>query len=181
MGRLTADFSAAFSRDLKKKAKQRNWDLAELQKLIDLVLENTPESLETLKRCHNMHRLSGSWAGGGRVPRGELRRLAGDMVGQRRGRLLRAYWRSRRAVQVGGTSLALPAFSGGNAPRATQLWHCQGFLASRPRAPLSSGTANVCWPAAAFFWHCQGFLPSGPHAPLSSGTASIFCHPGPAL
>ena len=58
MSRLTADFSAAFSRDLKKKAKRRNWDLAELQKLIDLVLENTPESLETLKR-----RLSGSWAG----------------------------------------------------------------------------------------------------------------------
>ena len=50
MSRLTADFSAAFSRDLKKKAKRRNWDLAELQKLIDLVLEN-------------MHRLSGSWAG----------------------------------------------------------------------------------------------------------------------
>ena len=54
MGRLTADFSAAFSRDLKKKVKRRNWDLAELQKLIDLVLENTPESLETLKRRHNM-------------------------------------------------------------------------------------------------------------------------------
>ena len=63
MSRLTADFSAAFSRDLKKKAKRRNWDLAELQKLIDLVLENTPESLEILKRRHNMHRLSGSWAG----------------------------------------------------------------------------------------------------------------------
>lgn len=36
------------------------------------------------------------------MPRGELRRLAGDMVGQRRGRLLRAHWRSRRAVRVGG-------------------------------------------------------------------------------
>ena len=46
MGRLSADFSAAFSRDLKKKAKRRNWDLSELQKLIDLVLENTPESIE---------------------------------------------------------------------------------------------------------------------------------------
>lgn len=34
-----------------------------LQSLIDLVLENTPESMETLKRRHNMHRLSGSWAG----------------------------------------------------------------------------------------------------------------------
>ena len=63
MIRLTADFSAAFSRDLKKKAKRRNWDLNELQKLIDLVLENTPESLEILKRRHNMNRLSGSWAG----------------------------------------------------------------------------------------------------------------------
>lgn len=63
MGRLTADFSTAFSRDLKKKAKRRNWDLQELRKLIDLVLENSPESVEILKRRHNMHRLSGGWAG----------------------------------------------------------------------------------------------------------------------
>ena len=63
MSRLTADFSAAFSRDLKKKAKRRNWDLNEPQKLIDLVLENTPESLEILERRHNMHRLSGSRTG----------------------------------------------------------------------------------------------------------------------
>ena len=39
MGRLTAEFSAAFSR------------------------ENSPESMEILRRRHNMHRLSGSWAG----------------------------------------------------------------------------------------------------------------------
>lgn len=64
MGRLTAEFSAAFSRDLKKKAHRRNWDLVELQSLIDLVLENSPESMEILRRRHNMHRLSGSWAGG---------------------------------------------------------------------------------------------------------------------
>lgn len=63
MARLTAEFSAAFSRDLKKKARRRNWDLVELQRLIDLVLENTPESLEVLRRRHNMHGLSGSWAG----------------------------------------------------------------------------------------------------------------------
>ena len=62
MARLTVELSAFFLRDLKKNARRRNWDLAELQKLIDLVLENTPESLETLKRRHNMHRLSGSWA-----------------------------------------------------------------------------------------------------------------------
>ena len=63
MGGLTAEFSAAFSRDLKKKAKRRKRDLAQLERLIDLVLENTPESLETLKRRHNMHRLQGRWAG----------------------------------------------------------------------------------------------------------------------
>lgn len=63
MSTLTAEFSAAFSRDLKKKARRRKWDLSELQKLIDLVLQNTPESMDILKRRHNMHRLSGNWAG----------------------------------------------------------------------------------------------------------------------
>ena len=42
MGKLTAEFSAAFSRDLKKKARRRNWDPVELQSLIDIVLENSP-------------------------------------------------------------------------------------------------------------------------------------------
>ena len=37
--RLTAKFTSAFSRDLKKKATKRHWDLAELEALIDLVLE----------------------------------------------------------------------------------------------------------------------------------------------
>lgn len=63
MGRLTAGFSAAFSGDLKKKAVRRKWNLDELRKLIDLVLENTPESMEVLRRRHNMHRLTGNWAG----------------------------------------------------------------------------------------------------------------------
>lgn len=63
MSTLTAEFSAAFSRDLKKKAKRRKWDLSELQKLIDLVLQNTPESMDILKRRHNMQRLGGNWAG----------------------------------------------------------------------------------------------------------------------
>ena len=48
MGRLTADFAKAFSRDLKKNAKRRNWNLTELEKVIDLVVENT---------------LSGNWRG----------------------------------------------------------------------------------------------------------------------
>lgn len=63
MARLTADFSAAFGRDIKKKARRRGWDLSELERVIDLVLENTPESLEVLRRHHNMHSLAGSWAG----------------------------------------------------------------------------------------------------------------------
>ena len=42
MPRLTADFSSAFKRDLKKKARRRGWDLSELEKVIDLVIENTP-------------------------------------------------------------------------------------------------------------------------------------------
>ena len=29
----------------------------------ELVLENTPESLDVFERRHNMHRLSGSWVG----------------------------------------------------------------------------------------------------------------------
>lgn len=59
MGRLTADFSAAFKRDLKKKAKRRRWDLSQLEHVIDLVVENSPEAIEELRRRHNMHTLSG--------------------------------------------------------------------------------------------------------------------------
>ena len=62
MSRLTAD-SPLHSLRPQKEGEAAQLGLAELQKLIDLVLENTPESLETLKRRHNMHRLSGSWAG----------------------------------------------------------------------------------------------------------------------
>lgn len=63
MPRLTADFSSAFRRDLKRKARKRGWDLSELERVIDLVLENSPDSLELLRRRHNMHRLTGNWAG----------------------------------------------------------------------------------------------------------------------
>ena len=63
MPRLTADFSSAFRRDLKKKAVKRGWDLSELERVIDLVLENSPDSLEVLRRRHNMHLLRGNWSG----------------------------------------------------------------------------------------------------------------------
>ena len=63
MARLTADFSAAFSRDLKRKAKRRGWNLAQLGEVVELVLANTPESLDILRRRHNMHTLSGRGEG----------------------------------------------------------------------------------------------------------------------
>ena len=62
-GRLGAKFAPAFSRDLKKKAIKRKWNLAELEAVIDLILANDAESMEVLKRRHNMHRLSGRWGG----------------------------------------------------------------------------------------------------------------------
>ena len=63
MTRLTADFSSPFRRDLKKKAAKRNCDLDELEHLIDLVLENTAESMAIFKSRHDMHTLSGKWRG----------------------------------------------------------------------------------------------------------------------
>lgn len=50
MGRLAAEFSAEFTCDLKKIVKRCGWDLEGLQKLVDLVLENSPES-----KALNMH------------------------------------------------------------------------------------------------------------------------------
>lgn len=60
MTRLTADYSKAFRRDLKKKARRRGWDLSELEKVIGLVVENTPDTLEELRRRHNMRLFGGS-------------------------------------------------------------------------------------------------------------------------
>lgn len=60
---LKAKFAPAFGRDLKKKVLKRNWNLAELEEVIDLVVENSAESLEVLRTRHGMHRLSGKWAG----------------------------------------------------------------------------------------------------------------------
>ena len=63
MGRLEAKFSPSFQRDLKKKATRRGWDLSELERLVGLIIENSPSSLEELRRRHNMHSLQGKWAG----------------------------------------------------------------------------------------------------------------------
>lgn len=61
--RLRAKFAPAFSRDLKKKAAKRNWNLTELEAVIELILENTAESTRILRQRHNMHHLSGKWGG----------------------------------------------------------------------------------------------------------------------
>lgn len=61
--RLRAKFAPSFSRDLKRKANKRRWNLDELEAVIDLILDSSPESIEVLRQRHNMHRLSGKWGG----------------------------------------------------------------------------------------------------------------------
>ena len=59
---LRAEFTPQFQRD-SKPLKARHVDLAPLKSLVNLVLQNTPEALEELRRRHRMHDLKGSWAG----------------------------------------------------------------------------------------------------------------------
>lgn len=62
MGRLKAQFSPTFQRDLKILDK-KHVDDAPLAEVIDLIIENSPESLAELHRRHRMHSLTGEWAG----------------------------------------------------------------------------------------------------------------------
>jgi mRNA interferase YafQ len=62
MSRLKAQFSPAFKRDIKRLDKKHIND-APLAQVIDLIVENTPESIDVLKQRHNMHDLAGSWHG----------------------------------------------------------------------------------------------------------------------
>lgn len=62
MGRLKAQFSPSFKRDLKRLDK-KHIDDAPLAEVIDLILENSAESVEILKQRHNMHTLGGIWSG----------------------------------------------------------------------------------------------------------------------
>ena len=54
MGRLEAQFTQAFKRDVKRLDK-KHVDDAPLSEVIDLIIENSLESIETLKRRHRMH------------------------------------------------------------------------------------------------------------------------------
>ncbi|ERI05078.1 type II toxin-antitoxin system YafQ family toxin [Atopobium sp. oral taxon 810] len=60
---LQIKYTPAFSRDLKKKAAKRKWNLDELAHVIDLICENSPESTVELKSRHSMHVLAGQWHG----------------------------------------------------------------------------------------------------------------------
>lgn len=51
-----------YVRDVKTLAR-KHVDLAPLREVEALVCENTPQSLEVLRRRHNMHSLKGAWAG----------------------------------------------------------------------------------------------------------------------
>lgn len=60
---LKAKFSKQFQRDVKR-LERRHVDLAELMNVVNLVLEDSAESKETLRRRHRAHRLQGkSWHG----------------------------------------------------------------------------------------------------------------------
>ncbi len=62
MGRLRAQFSPTFKRDLKRLDK-KHVDDAPLAEVIDLIIENSPEALAELRRRHRMHTLTGGWLG----------------------------------------------------------------------------------------------------------------------
>lgn len=59
MARLSAECASAFLRDVKRLHK-KHVDDAPLAEVVDLILENTFESLAELRRRHNIHTLSGS-------------------------------------------------------------------------------------------------------------------------
>ncbi len=59
---LTPDYTKSFQKDVKL-LKRRHTDMQPLRRVIELVLENSRESIEELKRRHNMHVLKGKWRG----------------------------------------------------------------------------------------------------------------------
>lgn len=59
---LLPEYTTAFARDVKKLQRKRI-DLKQLQLVTELILENSPGSMEELRRRHRMHSLKGNWAG----------------------------------------------------------------------------------------------------------------------
>ena len=62
MSQLQAQYSASFERDVKRLRKKHINELP-LEQVIDLIVENSDDSLAALRQRHNMHTLYGSWAG----------------------------------------------------------------------------------------------------------------------
>lgn len=60
--RLKATFMPSFSRDLKR-VRKRGCNEKDLSEVIGLIIENSKESREELRRHHRMHTLRGSWKG----------------------------------------------------------------------------------------------------------------------
>ena len=63
---LNAEYTKAFQRDIKR-LKCKHADFTELKNVIRLVLEDTDEAKETLRRRHRAHRLQGREFGYGRM------------------------------------------------------------------------------------------------------------------
>ena len=59
---LYPDYTSSFKKDVKR-LKKKHIDTAVLHEVIDLILENSPKSLDELKRRHSMHTLEGKWSG----------------------------------------------------------------------------------------------------------------------
>lgn len=59
---LLPEYTPAFARDVKKLQRKRI-DLEQLKLVTELILENSPGSMEELRRRHRMHNLKGNWAG----------------------------------------------------------------------------------------------------------------------
>lgn len=68
MSRLEPDYTPAFSRDVKRIAKQ-HVDVGPLEAIIEFVCQNDSEALDELKRRQNMYTLKGGWAGSHEWPR----------------------------------------------------------------------------------------------------------------
>ena len=59
---LLPEDTPTFERDVKR-LKRKYVELEPLKDVIRLILENSSESLEELRRRHNMHDLKGEWKG----------------------------------------------------------------------------------------------------------------------
>ena len=59
---LRVSFTSQFERDVKR-LRKKHVDIRPLKAVVDLVAQDTPESLDELRRRHGMHTLRGEWLG----------------------------------------------------------------------------------------------------------------------